>query len=433
MTQEIENEIDIECNKWNNIVNVYKNQSIYIEAMRHCDVIKKCACTKRVVFLMQIYLKWLQRYVNYLSLNELMDKICKQKQNNGYFYKDLFLLYNDYVHIIDKHINNGDGDNENWKFLTKQLGICENDSSLCDIFKRHFRNKNISITSIKERNNKYFGFVESKYIALIQLFDQIHCHFTHCNPFCVENVCNSIFDVYIKGNKDNFNNNNNNNNEECKCKKQYDTNYSSNLCLHNKFISHINTKLGMQFGTQFVYWKYFEKATNYCLPRYKSLKSEVLNNNIYCINKYVWNDLLIKAKWIQMSYLCKKTMNAKDKGLENKKLNIKVGQLMSLSHIIVLLLMSNYIELRNKFVEFGCNYISMDETIENVKNRNREIGNFCKLLYECVLFYGKEMKQKQYFYYGIDHRLLFNSYHLSFKQPISTTSLINTIKNVLQQ
>eukprot|EP01084_Bolivina_argentea_P001859 3444_1 len=38
MTQQIEREIDMECNKWNNIVNVnvYKNsQSIYIEAIRH--------------------------------------------------------------------------------------------------------------------------------------------------------------------------------------------------------------------------------------------------------------------------------------------------------------------------------------------------------------------------------------------------------------
>ena len=78
----------------------------------------------------------------------------------------------------------------------------------------------------------------------------------------------------------------------------------NNPCLHSKFISHVDRKFGMQFGVQFVYWEYFKHSAIYCKPKYLTLKYELLHNNIYPINKYIWNDVLNKAKWIQMTYKC---------------------------------------------------------------------------------------------------------------------------------
>ena len=212
MTQQMRREIDTECNKWWKIVGGKDSNCVYMEAMKPCcDDIKHCECTKRVIFLLQVYVKWCERYMYYVSLNELIDKIC----GKSYFYKsyhqrdfDKLLLMNDYIHIIDKHLkmNIGESDQDNvctnyslnWKYLTKELGICENNS--CKIFKRHFRNKNICITSYKQRAKKYFGYLSSDKIELIQLFDQIHCHITHCNPFVIHSLYDSIFDIYIKGN-----------------------------------------------------------------------------------------------------------------------------------------------------------------------------------------------------------------------------------------
>ena len=61
------------------------------------------------------------------------------------------------------------------------------------------------------------------------------------------------------------------------------------------------------------------------------------------------------------------------------------------------LLYCNLSELQYQFKRKGCRYLDNEQhnkqNFNKFKERNREIGNWYKLLYECVIFYGYKTTQ----------------------------------------
>ena len=57
----------------------------------------------------------------------------------------------------------------------------------------------------------------------------------------------------------------------------------------------------------------------------------------------------------------------------------------------------------------------------DVIERNSEIANWCRLLREAIVFWGKTMKKKEELWCGISSRLVLRSLNQRFECPLSTT------------
>eukprot|EP01083_Nonionella_stella_P176268 616274_1 len=333
------------------------------------DDISQCLSAQRVIFWLRMYFEWNERYLLYLSFSALIA---------SYPY-DAGCLYNDYIHVVEKHLDSCSN--------CKLFGVCQD--MQCTIQKRHCSSTKYT-HSMAERKRRYKGYVRSDDICLMQLLDQIHCGFMHFDAFCFDYTLSEIHSLLKRG----------------KAKK--------------KFILKMPLSLGTQ-QQQFVYWPCFEKSSLYCAAKYETLKDELLENKIYKMNELVWNDVLMKAQWIQQSMAAK----AKDRGVENERLGIGVGCDISLRHIVVLLVYCNCVELRHAFV-----------AEKKRMDLQSEIALFCRFLYEAILFYGSEMTANEYFYGAIcsdDDHVLFNEYSLCFKQAVSMTSSLNVMVKVAKE
>ena len=82
---------------------------------------------------------------------------------------------------------------------------------------------------------------------------------------------------------------------------------------------------------------------------------------------------------------------------------------------------TNETKLQYLFKKDGCRKKDVDEDIKELAMRNIEIGNWYKLLYESILFYGNDTKLSDTFYTGLNVKLLFDSFNPRFVCPFSTT------------
>ena len=63
-----------------------------------------------------------------------------------------------------------------------------------------------------------------------------------------------------------------------------------------------------------------------------------------------------------------------------------------------------------------------DQSWNEFIDKHSEIAHWCRLLQECVLFFGTRMKKKDVFYTGINRPLLFNQFDPAFCCPLSTST-----------
>jgi len=177
------------------------------------------------------------------------------------------------------------------------------------------------------------------------------------------------------------------------------------------------------FGAQFKYHaasaavkshKMFIQATH------ADLKTEILNNKLYRISDFDFASIHAKAQTYRESYRGR-TLKARKQGALNRICRIEVNSAIELDHIIVLMLYTNMDELQREFKK-GCRYLLSDnQKIDAVKERNREIAHWCRLLLEAITFFGESIEGKKVFYHGLSCKLLFTSVIAAFNCPTSTT------------
>ena len=186
--------------------------------------------------------------------------------------------------------------------------------------------------------------------------------------------------------------------------------------------NYLNTLPQFEFGKyQFKYWSYFHKHPTFIpKPKYTSLKQECLNNGIFPIQLWMFNQTLNKS-YIYTNSNKGKTLKACDKQGDNNNYEIPVSLPISVAHIFVLILYCNFNKLQYHYKKHGCREHNDQETLQDLRKRNMEIGNWYKLLKECVLFYGTMATSSDTFYTGLNTRLLFGSFTPSFNCPISTS------------
>eukprot|EP01084_Bolivina_argentea_P002116 3894_1 len=209
---------------------------------------------------------------------------------------------------------------------------------------------------------------------------------------------------------------------------------SSNNCRHG-WITHLDyviansfeqeqtcnkTEEENEYDTDFtsgIYLNYWQtNMQNNVIPKYITLKDELLSNNICKISQENYYKL-----YEQCAALHKiKAYQIKAQHTEpyNKQYNVSVGSEISINHLIALKVFTDFTSISNSFRK-GCrkyNTESMQQFIE----RNREIAEWCRYLKESIIFFGESMHNKTV-YTELENKLIFSSLIQHFECPISTT------------
>eukprot|EP01084_Bolivina_argentea_P163594 284565_1 len=342
--------------EWLLIVN--SNNENYDETT--CPYMAKCKMVKRISYLLKLY----QTYC-----------VADNGENNKYFtcifnsclssYKITDMI-NDFIHIIETH--NSDADKE--RLTAYYVDLCEDENCNTD--------ENIIIATKDNRESMILS----------------HCHSLH-SYFAHKNSTIKI---------ENF--------EKHKSKKflnKFQTTLETKQeVIEQKENNIIETKQDVieqkqnrnevgkfSFGTTFYYWPYFSDYIEYIAkPKYKSLKQELLNNNIFALTNEEFNTLVFKALQFILCNKAKK-MKAKDRGLNNEKYAMPVNLGLTISHLMVLLTYTNYTDLQFVFKQHGTRKMNSNDSFNDIKYRNTKIANWFRLLYEVVIFFGEDTTIKE--------------------------------------
>ncbi len=172
----------------------------------------------------------------------------------------------------------------------------------------------------------------------------------------------------------------------------------------------------------FKYWDAFEGRDTYIdQPKYGTLKQECLNNNIYAMDIKTLHLFISKAYVYAHSYKGKQ-MTASDRSNSNNQFEIPLGLPLSISHLLVLLMYCNLDTLQRVYKAQGCRSIKANESLEDIKVRNKEIGHWYQTLFETIEFYGTDVSEKDIFYTGMNIRVVFDTFAPEFTCPVSTTT-----------
>ena len=206
-------------------------------------------------------------------------------------------------------------------------------------------------------------------------------------------------------------------------------------------------------GYRFFYWPYYEdfedeynllwQTTGYrCLEsnqgysinhwyipqKYKDLKYELLNNQIYQFTSNQFADTFSNATIKLQSWLddpeCR-TLASRGEQWE-KCYGIKDGSEISVQHIMSVLF---YTDFTDQSAAFSGTFrrTSPFEADESLKARNREFWNWSKLLRETVECFGQSMGELyraglKTLYHGVSKSLIFDSTFIKLCGPLSTTA-----------
>ena len=176
------------------------------------------------------------------------------------------------------------------------------------------------------------------------------------------------------------------------------------------------------FGMETIrHWKFWEKQPGYVsTSNYSSLKEECLQNQIYSMSMDQFLRMLFDAFTFSKSSKARK-LSAKLRWGDNLIYEVPKQLPLSVTHIFVVLMYCNDTKLQYNYKKFGCRERYKGQTLEELKNWNREIAHWHRLLFEAVKFFGDLVSPKDVFYTGLNIRLCFHTFSPKFHSPFSTT------------
>eukprot|EP01084_Bolivina_argentea_P264001 447050_1 len=178
------------------------------------------------------------------------------------------------------------------------------------------------------------------------------------------------------------------------------------------------------FGEYLNYWeKQFENSV---VPKYPTLKHELLQNRIATINSQQYYQLYKEC--LELMSIRGYAIKAQNIGVNNVKFNIPKGMTISINHLISLKIYTDFTNVQRKLKKH-CRKHSSQETLEQFIRRHCQIAHWSRYLKESCTFYGTLMPKKMTFYCGLNAKLMFDSLQQHFECPISTTSDKNIANN----
>eukprot|EP01084_Bolivina_argentea_P125379 222160_1 len=179
-------------------------------------------------------------------------------------------------------------------------------------------------------------------------------------------------------------------------------------------------------GENVDYWN--ANSAWYIKHKYKTLRNELLNNQIAPMSSEDYDEIYIKARDFIFDQKKKSKTNNNVRFLRvsglgksaAKYFNVKNGDILTIDHMICLLIYTNKTDTQRIF-KAKCRK-DVEQSMEEFITENSEIAHWCRLLLESCKLYGEKMNKEETFYSGMSCRFLFNSFHTWFICPISTTA-----------
>ena len=416
----------------------------------YCNDHWSCLSMKRIIFIMKLYHNMKRKHNNnekegieYPSDAETESE--SDDDDNDDIFKciieqlmlfegySLSQLLDDFHQIKTNHLEKNV---KSWNCIKLKLGKCKFKDKDCFILKRHLRDRNKCDNDLTERRKLYGNNCDSDEVVTFQFLDQVHHYLMHWNWQKYEFPAKSF----------------NDDNEEEEKKSVKDTKDKPlrgndtkdrfinrvTLMRENRFVTNIDPTVNLQsfeFGESFYHWKFYKSRDNYIKPekyKHENLKKEMLNNRLYPLGIYRWNDTLKKAIIRKYSEKGKKLVSI-DCGDYNFNRGIPKNLPISIPHLMVILIYTNYDDPQREFKRKGMR-MKRNECITDLTNDHCEISNFYKLFNESILFYGKNMDNSLDLYHGISSdKLFFSQFHPKFNAPISTTDTVTIAESFCGQ
>eukprot|EP01084_Bolivina_argentea_P279823 478435_1 len=185
-----------------------------------------------------------------------------------------------------------------------------------------------------------------------------------------------------------------------------------------------------QFSTKFNFGEYINywepEYRNSVIPKYNTLKDELLKNKFSKLRKAVYYNLFEEC--MELMKLKGYKIKAKDIGVNNKKFNIARNTVITINHLISLKLYTDYSGIQTEFKKH-CRKKNDKEKLEQFIKRNSEIAFWSRYVKESCTFYGCLLKKKDIVYTGLKVKLIFSSMKQHFYCPLSTTIEYNIAQN----
>eukprot|EP01084_Bolivina_argentea_P112642 200880_1 len=357
-----------------------------------CESADQCCCLNRILSISKCFSLWVHCKLKRKTFMEIMNEILSYNSTD---------LINDYHHCMTYHD----------KYVSTTVNVMNDkcDMKQCDMFSRNYRNRCTS----KESNNRsklYYNIENVQDIVLLQALDTIHCYLYHTILMQPndENGFNRIQNKFVTHiNHEKSNEIENKHSETESENKDHTTQSTSN---------DIVSTYQYAFGTVMNYWDL--NQNNFVDSRYISLKEELLHNKIETVSLQQFSELYLKALLFIHSDEIKQ-IKANDNSIYSND-ELTICDSLTINHIIVLLSYSNYDNLQYLFKQH-CRKFKGTESDESVCQRNTDIANWCRYLYESVHIYGQDINQNEHYYHGLNCTLLFDSIKAIFNIPLSTT------------
>eukprot|EP01084_Bolivina_argentea_P004406 8371_1 len=441
-------------NHTNPLLDLFHNKH-FVENAR-CALIR-CQSLLRIKKVLQNYNEFIN--VQQQSQNIHIANVYHGEYDHTYTYANLL---NDFNHLLSKHQHQF----EDIHNILNDESYDQNGCNLsqCLLIRRNWRDRSVETDRKLYFNNDSYGIIRQ------QLIDRIHCYYMHSFDIGHSITINEQNEIIENVN-------------ELKNDEQIADSglvrdvivtrlsnliYTKRIICENisglqrlqmnnsKFVSegiepeptddwHIVTASDYcgeySYGYRFFYWDFYRRnmATIdpfddlheeiegeledwYIDSKYKNLKFELTQNQIFSISRNALFNLVMKAIGHRDTVMVR-SMQCKRKNAQIYGFANGTNDLISLNHILSIMVYCNYDFIQKSFSEtLRKNHPS--ETINQLKKRHSHYFHLGKYLRECVECFGMEWTDKDcYFnvYHGISTQCEFPSLNAFIKGPISTT------------
>eukprot|EP01084_Bolivina_argentea_P128675 227405_1 len=313
--------------------------------------LSKCLHIHRIVFILKIYDEWRsnRKQSNMIDIVDIVESLPQYS---------IIKLLNDYLHLNECHNCNDKNYSTLLEYITTNIDKCT--IGICEMFARHYRDKDICDKDDRQRKNTYFGYIESNSVYLCQILDSIHCLCLHSD---IKNY--KMRQKLIKQIRNN----------KILSFDEKDNTQSELINIDTKFITFIynNNKNSLNIGERFHYWnKSYCEEEKYCNSvKYNNLRQEMFENNIYSISYRMWDDTYNKANKWKQSLRGKQLVAATGRGCNMCGDSIPILSPISITHIMVVLFYVNYEFIQFKFQNKAMLYGHSNKDFELLKKKKK--------------------------------------------------------------
>eukprot|EP01084_Bolivina_argentea_P256127 431114_1 len=377
----------------------------------NCSSIDECNSLQRILMMLNKYHQWIYHETDKdkNGMNNVLNKSPSYSTKH---------IINDYQHIKEKEYN-----------MSMNKILCPHSISNCIPLNRHKRD------NYKNYTQQYYT-NDVKEIITQKLLDQIHLCLYHpissnkkrnqqiTHRFCTDTKHESLHQN--QPNKEPI--------QEIQIDKTEENKYDHDTIINDENVEEeeenkvaeiqqtINPaqESAYSFGQQFFYWKYYKDHKWFITPKYKNLQEELLQNNMYKMEKIIWDEECQNAT---DKLQCDDKVKAlRSNNVFHDKYDIPENIEISMNHLLSILFYCNTDELQRIFSSTYRIFENINESDDDFKGRHSNYFHFGKLLREVVDVFGMVLVDDELtLYHGINHPLYFDKMRAKFYCPTSTS------------